>query len=214
MQNHDQVGNRAKGERSGSLMSLGRLKIAAALVLASPFVPMLFQGEEWGARTPFLYFTDYPEPELAKGVREGRCREFAAFGWTPEETFDPQDRNTFERSKLDWSEPLQPPHQEMLEWHRRLIQLRRNEPALSNGELKSVRTRHDNENSWLVVERGPISVICNLGERAQSIPLRTGRHQILLSSSSLEDSVCDAVNLPPESVAILKQKEGLPANSD
>ncbi len=214
MQNHDQIGNRAKGERSSQLMSIGRLKIAAVLVLASSFVPMLFQGEEWGALTPFLYFTDYEEPELAKGVREGRCREFAAFGWKPEETFDPQDHNTFERSKLDWSELLHPPHQQMLEWHRRLIQLRRNEPALSDGNLESVRTFHDEKGSWLVVERGSVSVVCNLGDRAQSIPLRAGRHRILLSSGSLEDSVCDAVNLPPESVAILKQNEGLPGNGN
>jgi maltooligosyltrehalose trehalohydrolase len=207
MQNHDQIGNRAKGERSSGLMSGGRLKIAAALVLASPFVPMLFQGEEWGAATPFLYFTDYPEPELAKGVREGRCREFAAFGWKPEETFDPQDRNTLEHSKLDWSELLRSPHQEMFEWHRRLIQLRRSEPALTDGELESVRTHHDEKASWLVVERGPLSVVSNLGGCTRSIPLRAGRHQVLLSSVTLEESVCDEANLPPESVAILKLAE-------
>jgi len=83
LQNHDQIGNRAKGERSSQLMSLGKLKIGAALVLTSPFVPLLFQGEEWGAATPFFYFTDYQETELAKAVREGRCREFVAFGWKP-----------------------------------------------------------------------------------------------------------------------------------
>ncbi len=211
MQNHDQIGNRAKGERSSNLMSVGRLKIAAALVLTSPFVPMLFQGEEWGALTPFLYFTDYPEPELAKGVREGRCREFAAFGWKPEETSDPQDYKTFERSKLDWSELLNVPHQEMLEWHRHLIQLRRSEPALSDGERESVHTHHDEKDSWLVVKRGSISVACNLGNRTRSIPLSAGGHRVLLSSSTLKDSVCDAVSLPPESVAILKQEE-LPGN--
>ena len=195
-------------------MSTGRLRIAAALVLTSPFVPMLFQGEEWGAQTPFLYFTDYPEPELVKGVREGRCREFAAFGWKPEETSDPQDRDTFERSKLDWSELLRLPHGEMFDWHQRLIQLRRSEPALTDGELESVRTHHGGEDSWLVVERGHISVVCNLGDHVQSIPLRSGRHQILLSSGSLEDSVCDAVSLPPESVVILKQKEELTGNGN
>ncbi len=204
MQNHDQIGNRAQGERSGGLMSRGRLKIAAALVLLSPFVPMLFQGEEWGAMTPFLFFTDYAEPELAKGVRAGRCREFAAFGWKPEETFDPQEAGTFQRSKLDWSELLRPSHSEMLEWHQRLIRLRQGEPALTDGELESVRTHHDEKDSWLVVKRGPISVVCNLANCPQSIPLRPGRHQVLLSSVALKESACGEASLPPESVAILK----------
>ena len=94
-QKHDQVGNRAQGERLSQLVSPGRLKIAAALVLTSPFVPMLFQGEEWGASTPFQYFTDHPEPDLAKAVREGRRQEFAAFGWKPEDIPDPQTPETF-----------------------------------------------------------------------------------------------------------------------
>ena len=79
LQNHDQVGNRARGERSSHLMSTGRLQIAAALVLTAPFVPLLFQGEEWAASTPFLYFTDHADPELGRAVREGRRREFAGF---------------------------------------------------------------------------------------------------------------------------------------
>ncbi len=85
-------------------MSIGRLKIGAALVLTSPFTPMLFQGEEWGASAPFFYFTDYQEPELARAVREGRCREFEAFGWKPQDTSDPQARDTFVRSILNWYE--------------------------------------------------------------------------------------------------------------
>src|SRR5208337_3917332 len=96
-QTHDQVGNRAQGERLGQLVNIGRLKTAAALVFTSPFVPMLFQGEEWGASTPFQYFTDHPEPELGKAVSEGRCREFAAFGWKPQDVPDPQAPETFQR---------------------------------------------------------------------------------------------------------------------
>jgi maltooligosyltrehalose trehalohydrolase len=82
-QTHDQIGNRATGDRSSHLMSTGRLKIAAALVLTSPFVPMLFQGEEWGASTPFLYFAGHEDPDLAHAVSAGRKREFEAFGWDP-----------------------------------------------------------------------------------------------------------------------------------
>ncbi|MGZ3678250.1 MAG: malto-oligosyltrehalose trehalohydrolase, partial [Ktedonobacterales bacterium] len=90
MQTHDQVGNRARGERSSALLSPRRLKVAAALVLTAPFVPMLFQGEEWGATTPFQYFTDHQDANLARAVSEGRRNEFAAFGWNPDDVPDPQ----------------------------------------------------------------------------------------------------------------------------
>src|SRR6185437_237799 len=123
LQNHDQVGNRAKGERSYSLMSEGQLMIGAALVLTAPFVPLLFQREEWGAPTPFLYFTGHPDPELGRAVSEGRRREFAAFGWDPAEVPDPQDPMTFARSKLDWREVAGEPHARVLRWHRDLIHL-------------------------------------------------------------------------------------------
>ncbi len=90
---------------------------------------MLFQGEEWGAATPFLYFTNHPEPDLAKAVREGRRNEFAAFGWKPEEIPDPQAPETLARSRLNWDELPAARHSEILSWHKQLIQLRRAEPA-------------------------------------------------------------------------------------
>lgn len=203
LQNHDQVGNRARGERGSQLMSLGKLKIGAALVLASPFVPMLFQGEEWGASTPFFYFTDYQEPELASAVREGRCREFAAFGWKPEDTADPQARETFQQSKLNWNEISQPPHAEILDWHKKLIQLRRREPDLSDGDLKNVRVNFDENHRWLVLERGRVSIVCNFASQAQRVRLRSGQQQILIASAEihLADGFADC---PPESVAVLK----------
>src|SRR5262249_40561838 len=132
LQTHDQIGNRAKGERSSHLMSVGRLKIAAALILTGPFLPMLFQGEERGATAPFLYFTDHTDPELARNVTQGRRREFASFGWNPEEIPDPQAAETFECSKLNWRERYEEPHAGLLAWHRRLIKLRREIPALSD----------------------------------------------------------------------------------
>ena len=115
LQNHDQLGNRAQGKRSSHLMSKGRLKVGAALVLTAPFVPMLFQGEEWGATAPFQFFTDFENDELATAVRKGRREEFAAFGWAPEEIPDPQDPATFERSKPNWNELTESPHAELLE---------------------------------------------------------------------------------------------------
>jgi maltooligosyltrehalose trehalohydrolase len=203
LQNHDQVGNRAKGERSSRLMSLGKLKIGASLVLTSPFVPMLFQGEEWGASTPFFYFTDYQEPELANAVLEGRCKEFAAFGWKPEETADPQARKTFEQSKLNWREISCAPHMEILEWHKKLIRLRRSEHDLSDSKMESVRTCFDEEKRWLVVERGAISIACNFLDKSQSIPLRAGKHQSLLASETNIEDNGDFI-LRPESVVIFK----------
>jgi maltooligosyltrehalose trehalohydrolase len=204
LQNHDQVGNRADGERSSQLLSLGKLKIGAALVLTSPFIPLLFQGEEWGASTPFFYFTDYQEPELAKAVREGRCKEFATFGWKPEDTADPQSHETFEKSKLNWPEISRAPHAEILEWHKKLIRLRRGEPDLNDGEMKSVRTRFDEENHWLVVERKSVSIACNFSAQSQTISLRTGKHSLLLESSADVKIDVGNLHLPPESVAILK----------
>ncbi len=204
LQNHDQIGNRAKGERSAQLMSLGKLKIGAALVLTSPFVPMLFQGEEWGASTPFLYFTDYQEPELAAAVGEGRCREFAAFGWKTDEVPHPQARETFEQSKLNWNELSRPTHAELLDWHKKLIHLRRAEKDLGDGEMKNVRVEFDEENHWLVMERGSISVVCNLANDLRRIPLRAGGFKVLLDSTPCVNTAGGSVILQPESVAIFK----------
>jgi maltooligosyltrehalose trehalohydrolase len=207
LQNHDQVGNRAMGDRSGRLMSPGRLKMGAALVLTSPFTPLLFQGEEWAASTPFCFFTDYQEPELARAVREGRCREFEAFGWQPGATADPQAPETFAGSKLNWEEVSGAPHAEMLEWHKRLIRLRRQEPSLSDGDLKSVRVRLDEERRWFVLERGPITVACNLSRECQGLPMRAGECELLLASEAGIDLTDRHADLPPDSVAIIRQRE-------
>ncbi|MGO8678008.1 MAG: malto-oligosyltrehalose trehalohydrolase [Limisphaerales bacterium] len=204
LQNHDQIGNRAQGERSRKLMSLGRLKVGAALVFASPFVPMLFQGEEWGASTPFLFFTDHHEPELAKAVREGRRCELAAQGWRSEETPDPQGRDTFERSKLDWSEIGHSPHLELLAWHRQLIRLRCAEPALTDERLELVRTQCDEKARWLTLERGTLTVACNLAAAPQRLRLRAGKHRALMISEGGIAVGDGFVELPPDSVAIVK----------
>jgi maltooligosyltrehalose trehalohydrolase len=204
LQNHDQVGNRARGDRSSHLMSLGKQKIGAALVLVSPFLPMLFQGEEWGARTPFFYFTDYQEPELAKAVREGRCREFAAFGWKPEDTADPQARETFEQSRLNWDEISRPPHAETLDWNKQLIQLRRAEPDLSDGDLENVQVTFDEKERWLVMKRRSVSVICNFAERSQRIPISNGAAKILLASEKNIEITANYAEMPGEAILIMR----------
>jgi maltooligosyltrehalose trehalohydrolase len=204
LQTHDQIGNRAKGERSSHLMNVGRLKIAAALVLTAPFIPMLFQGEEWGATSPFLYFTDHEDPELGRNVTEGRRREFTAFGWNPEEIPDPQAVETFERSKLNWSEPDKEPHAGLLIWHRRLMELRRRIPALSNGRLNEVLVNFDETKKWCVVKRGAVVIACNLNQRKQRVPAKIDpESRLLLSSDDKVQIIQNAVELPPDSVAIL-----------
>src|SRR5690606_18455821 len=144
------VGNRAQGERTSHLLSVERLEIAAALLLTGPFVPLLFQGEEWGAKTPFLYFTDHGDPELAQAVSEGRRNEFRAFGWDPDAVPDPQDPETFQRSKLDWAERERDPHQRLLRWYQALLRLRRTHPELRSGRLAEVRATYDEAARWLV----------------------------------------------------------------
>ena len=199
LQNHDQVGNRAAGERSSQLMSPGLLKVGAALVMTAPFVPMLFQGEEWAASTPFLYFTDHPDPELGKAVSEGRKGEFAAFGWEPSEIPDPQDRASFEASKLQWSEPNRGIHAEMLAWHKELIRFRKTTPPPT--DLADVSVRHDERGRWLVVEYGTYTVVCNMSTDEVDVELGEGR-QIALASGYEPKRTNGAVNLPPESVTI------------
>ena len=204
LQTHDQIGNRAKGERSSHLMNPGRLKIAAALVLTAPFIPMLFQGEEWGATSPFFYFTDHEDPELGRNVTAGRRREFAAFGWNPEEIPDPQGIETFERSKLNWSERDKEPHAGLLAWHRRLIELRREIPALSDGCLEGVHVSFDVTAKWFVVKRGPVVVACNLNQVTQRVPAGIEPvSRLLLASEDKVQLSQDAVELPSDSVAIL-----------
>jgi maltooligosyltrehalose trehalohydrolase len=201
LQDHDQVGNRARGDRSGHLMDTARLLIGAALVMTSRFVPMLFQGEEWGASTPFLYFTNHEDPKLGAAVSEGRRHEFAAFGWKPEDIPDPQALETFLRSKLDWSEMTRSPHREILRWHRELIRLRRRVPALTSSENPEI--RFDENARWLAIRRGPVAILCNLAERAQTLPCPETK--MLLSSRPMTLSA-EGLAMPPVSIALLSRE--------
>jgi maltooligosyltrehalose trehalohydrolase len=164
-QNHDQTGNRALGERLSHLLERETLEATAALVLVSPFVPMLFQGEEWGASTPFLYFTDHGD-ELGRLVTEGRRREFAAFDWSDKDVPDPQAEETFLRSKLRWSELDEEPHRNLLEWHRSLIALRRTIPPDTPAEVA-----FDETARWLTLRRGSLLAVFNFADESREIPL-------------------------------------------
>jgi len=211
-QNHDQVGNRALGERSGALMSDGRLRVAAALLLTSPFVPMLFQGEEWGASTPFQYFTSHEDPELGRVVSQGRREEFAPFGWTEKGDGeagggvpDPQDPATFERSKLDWAEVGKERHASLLAWYTELIALRRRVPALTDPRLRRVETACDPGLSWLVVRRGAVTVAVNLGVADWTFVAEPGAELLAASDPAVELTNRGLV-LPPDTVAIVTEQ--------
>lgn len=205
LQNHDQIGNRARGERSSHLLSLDRLKIGAALVLTSPCVPMLFQGEEWGASTPFQYFTHHEDQELGRAVSEGRRNEFKAFGWNPDDVPDPQSTETFERSKLKWEERSQEPHREIFEWHRQLIGLRFSGLGFADGELHNIQVSFSETDSWLIVERPQSAVAVNLADKEQQVQL-TWDADMLLSSATSAKLNGQGLVLPPNSVAIVKQR--------
>src|SRR6201996_7615378 len=202
VQNHDQVGNRAQGERLSHEAGVGRAKIAAALVLTAPFVPMIFQGEEFGASSPFLYFTDYDDPELGRMISEGRKKEFEAFGWAPDEIPDPQEEQTFLQSKLNWSELTEEPHASLLQWHKDLIKLRHERSELSDGNLNAIEVRFDEEAQWLVLERGSLRIACNLGQAPVEVELGRGG-QILLASDNSISLSGDKIRLGPDSVAVV-----------
>lgn len=203
-QNHDQIGNRAKGERLAHIVSLGRVKIAAALVLTAPFIPMLFQGEEWAASSPFQYFTNHDE-KLGKLVSEGRRKEFAAFGWNPDEIPDPQSPATFQRTKLTWNERSRPPHAEMLDWYKRLIALRRSTPDLNDPDLGHVHVQCSEPERWLAMERGSVTVAFSLATQPVRIQLRPGSEIVLASSPGVQ--LADrTLTLPPDSVVVLQTR--------
>jgi len=201
LQNHDQIGNRAVGDRLSATLSPGLLRIGATLLFTSPFTPMLFMGEEWAASNPWQFFTSHPEPELALAVRNGRRREFASHGWDEADVPDPQDPATFARSKLDWSELSKPGHAEHLELHKRLIALRRAHPDLTDPRLDKVEVWHGDQ--FVVVRRGRCLVAANLAAVAQTVSLRAVPSKVLLATEPGVVLQRDRVELPPESAVVL-----------
>jgi maltooligosyltrehalose trehalohydrolase len=201
LQNHDQIGNRAIGDRLSATLSPGRLKIGATLLFTSPFTPMLFMGEEWAASNPWQFFTSHPEPELAAAVQNGRRREFASHGWAEADVPDPQDPATFERSKLDWDERGKPGHAEILELHQRLIALRRSRADLSDPRLDRVEVWHGDQ--YVVMRRGSCAVAANLAPVPQTISLRAVPRSVLLATEPGVVLQRDRVELPPETAVVV-----------
>ena len=177
LQTHDQVGNRAVGDRIGASLTPGQQAIGASLYLLSAFTPMVFMGEEWGASTPWQFFTDFRDAEMGRAVSEGRRGEFAAHGWSAADVPDPQDEGTRDASVLDWSEVGVGVHRQLLQWYRRLIHLRRTEADLAAGDLAGVEVLRPQGapagSGWVVVRRGRFDVVANLGEGP--VTINTGR---------------------------------------
>ena len=168
---HDQVGNRAIGDRPSQTLTFGQLAVKAALALGSPYTAMLFMGEEWGSSSPFQFFSSHLEPELARATAEGRKREFAEHGWDADEIPDPQDPQTFQRSKLNWAEVSTGDHGRLRHIYQQLIALRTNEPDMADAWLDHLRVDFDEDQRWVVMRRGALSIACNLGTDTVEVPV-------------------------------------------
>ena len=187
IQNHDQIANGYWGDRLAALVNVEQQKLAAALLLCAPNLPMLFMGQEWGELAPFLYFTSHTDAALAKGVREGRRKEYAAFVKEEGETAtqsggfaDPQAVETFEHSKLVWARLDETPHRELLRFYRSLIALRKAHTCLSNCNKELTDASFDEARRWLVLRRrdrdGSAALLfCNFSDEAQTIPCSTAQ---------------------------------------
>jgi len=201
-QNHDQIGNRATGDRLSQTLPYGSLALAAVLTLTGPFTPMLFMGEEYGATTPWQFFTSHPEPELGKATAEGRIKEFERMGWDPAVVPDPQDPQTFTRSKLNWAEASEGDHARLLELYRALIQLRRSTPDLTEPGFAATEAEFDDDARWLRFRRGGVQVLLNFAE--QSVTLDRAGSGLLLATDDAARIDAGKVELPGLSAAVIR----------
>lgn len=202
-QDHDQIGNRAAGDRLSQSLSTERLEVAAVLTMTAPGTPMLFMGEEWGASTPWQFFTSHPEPELAAATREGRTAEFARMGWDESLVPDPNDPATFERSKLDWAEIAVAPHAHLLSLYRALSRLRRAHPELTDPDRGGHRAEVAGPARW-VLHRDTATVYVNLSPEPWTVGL-AGREVWLATTGAAPERAADAaaLALAPDSAAIV-----------
>jgi maltooligosyltrehalose trehalohydrolase len=195
-QNHDQVGNRMLGDRLSSLGSISKLRLAAAAVVLSPFIPMLFMGEEYGETAPFQYFTSHGDQALIEAVRKGRAEEFDDFEWKGDPP-DPHDEETFKRSKLTREE-----QDGLRDLYRELLRLRRETPSLRSLDLDAVETHADDERRTLLVQRGDTLLAFNFSDREQIIELPGGPWRIAIESGATLDR--DRLTLVSETFALLR----------
>jgi maltooligosyltrehalose trehalohydrolase len=219
LQNHDQVGNRAVGDRLPELAGPGLLRVGAVLLLTSTFTPMLWMGEEWAAGTRWPFFTSHPEPELAADTGAGRIAEFAEHGWDVSAMIDPQDPAAYRTAVLDWDEPRMPGHRDMLEFYRELIALRAAEADLRDGDLSAVAVDYRDDRSergggpdgrgdadgcerWLIVHRGAFRVAGNLASEPCDLPV--GEGAVVFATDRSVSLSGATLHLPAESAAIVR----------
>ncbi len=199
-QNHDQIGNRARGDRLAEHLDDDQLACAALLTLAGPFTPMLFMGEEWAASTPFQFFTSHPEPELGKATADGRIAEFEKMGWDPAEVPDPQDVETFHRSRLDWDELTEGRHAVLLDCYRRLGRLRRELPQLTDPSFGSVSCTV--EGRLFTMRRSDLLVVVNVGPEPATLDV--GEREVLFETPAGVRVDGGTVTVPPHAGALLR----------
>jgi len=199
-QNHDQVGNRMMGERLAAIVSIDKVRVAAAAIVLSPFLPMLFMGEEYGEKAPFQYFTSHGDPDLIEAVRKGRLEEFDDFEWHGDPP-DPHDEETFLRSKLTWSSD-----ESIRLLYKQLIALRRDTPALRTLDLSSLETYADDARRILLVRRWTDSdqalVAFNFDEKAHTTDILFADAQwrsLIDTGAKIE---ANRITLPPISFAV------------
>ncbi|GAA2002889.1 malto-oligosyltrehalose trehalohydrolase [Nakamurella flavida] len=203
LQDHDQIGNRAAGDRISDKLTSSDLFVGAVLVLTGPFTPMLFMGEEWAASTPWQFFTSHPEPELGEATAKGRLAEFAEMGWDPDTVPNPQDPETFTRSKLNWSETTEPGHADLLDLYRRLAALRRARPELTDPRFTEVSAQWDDDQRWLVIDRSGVRIAVNLSTSTRTVPLRAPAGDLLLATDDAISVQGSSVTLPANTAAVI-----------
>ncbi len=203
-QDHDQIGNRAAGDRLSATLPYGRLAVTAVLTLTAPGTPMLFMGEEWGASTPWQFFTSHPEPELAAATARGRKAEFARMGWDESLVPDPNDPATFERSKLDWSEASVGDHGRLLDLYRRLARLRREHPEFTDPrrDRRGATAAEAIGGRVYELERGDARVLVNLSAVPWEVPLRE-RDGIWLATDAATTRTGDTVTVVPDAAVVV-----------
>ncbi len=203
LQDHDQIGNRATGDRLSATVASRLLKVGALILFTSAYTPMIFMGEEWSAATPWQFFTSHPEADLGEAVRRGRRAEFSRHGWAEQDVPDPQDPDTFHRSRLDWTELDGAEHADMLRFYRSLITLRRQVPDLSDPRLDQIKIEQGDNH--LLVRRGRHLVAANFG----SAPVRVdARDRFVLFATDLDLAVADGfVDLPGQTGAVLALRQ-------
>jgi maltooligosyltrehalose trehalohydrolase len=223
-QNHDQIGNRMRGERLSSLVSFEKLKLAAAAVILSPYIPLLFMGEEFGEEHPFLYFTSHGDQDLVQAVRKGRAEEFKAFAWSGEPP-DPQSEETFRSSVLSWEKRSQGRHGSLLAFYQELIRLRRESPVMARPNRHGLKTECYEKDMTLLIHRGDTNERILLAFNFGAAPCSVSAGQGAPSWSKILDSAEPAwagpgsdipeklasqerFTLPPASAVLLRAQSG------